>query len=147
MGGGKAVAKAVKKMVKSGAWRTFLPGNNPWYDENPSDEQDAMKEEVSGTSPHHHHHKFDPSKCPPGKICDESPSDEPDAMKEGVGTSPHHHHHKFDPNSVFDPSKCPPGKVCDESPSDEQDAMNEVSGTEKGLASNIKKGGKAAAKA
>merc|ERR1712151_329069 len=90
----------------------------------------------------------DPSKCPPGKICDESPSDEPDAMKEGVGTSPHHHHHhKFDPNSVFDPSKCPPGKVCDESPSDEQDAMNEVSGTEKGLASNIKKGGKAVAKA
>merc|ERR1712151_23275 len=90
----------------------------------------------------------DPSKCPPGKICDESPSDEPDAMKEGVGTSPHHHHHhKFDPNSVFDPSKCPPGMVCDESPSDEQDAMNEVSGTEKGLASNIKKGGKAVAKA
>merc|ERR1712151_379661 len=29
-------------------WHKWLPGNNPFYDENPSGEQDAMKE-VEGT--------------------------------------------------------------------------------------------------
>jgi len=46
--GGKAAAKVVESYAKSGAWRNFLPGNNPFYDENPSGEQDAMNE-VSGT--------------------------------------------------------------------------------------------------
>merc|ERR1711953_854565 len=113
---------------------------------------DAMQEEVSGTGgypafphllPHHHHHPHGQEDA----MYDENPSDEQDAMKEEVsGTGgyptfphllpPHHHHPHGQEDAMYD-----------ENPSDEQDAMNEVSGTEKGLASNIKKGGKAVAKA
>merc|ERR1712151_921640 len=90
------------------------------YDENPSDEQDAMKEEVSGTG------KGLLRPLPPAARHIVGPGGiwkyDPEHQK-------HHHHPHGQEDAMYD-----------ENPSDEQDAMNEVSGTEKGLLENFENG-------
>merc|ERR1711988_1097988 len=117
-------------------WQKWLPGNNGLYDENPSAEQDAMKEV--------------------------EPSGEPGAMNEvsGTGLIPGAATAMRGVITVDAAAtaaklaakgaakgvkKAAKGlkhllKEFDENPSGEQDAMNEVSGTEKGLLENFEKG-------
>jgi len=120
--GGKAAAKVVESYAKSGAWRNFLPGNNPFYDENPSGEQAAMQEVVGNGK----HYPRDWHKWLPGNngLYDETPSGEQDAMQEVVGNGKHYPRdwHKWLPGN---------NGLYDENSSGEQDAMQEVVGNGK----------------
>merc|ERR1712048_1162064 len=111
--GGKAAAKVVVRP------KPFLPRNNPFYDENPSGEQDAMQEVVGNGK----HYPRDWHKWLPGNngLYDENPSGEQDAIQEVVGNGKNYpkdwHKWLLGNNGLYD-----------ENPSGEQAAMQEVVG-------------------
>merc|ERR1711953_1576860 len=117
-------------------WHKWLPGNNPFYDVEPSGEQDAMNE-VSGTGAVPGWMKNVGTAVMKGVITvDAAATAAKLVAKGGVKKAAKELKYLW--------------KHLDENPSGEQDAMKEVSGTEKGFLANFEKavvkGGTEAAK-
>merc|ERR1711953_1613276 len=118
--------------VKSGTWRNFLPGNNPFYDENPSGEQDAMKE-VSGTEKGFLAN-VEKAVVKGGTEAAKIVTKVVKKDQENYRKQKHHPKdwHKWVPgnNGLYDENPSGEQDAMNEvEPSGEQDAMNEVSGT------------------